>query len=186
MRLRRAVPAPAGIGLDRGVGAEHDDGRGWCRPQRGQGGLGERQRCDHVDLEDPAQGVEWVMGQSRQRRRAQRARVVHEHVEAAVPRQPPCRRGAPDRRRHPGRPARRAFRRLPRARLRRHGRPRRTSTLARRGPRAAPARTLGSASDQGIRHALMLVPRAWFRSRAAAGHQFRRRATSLGYAASHG
>ena len=33
--FRRAVPTPAGVGLDRGVGAEHDDGRGRCRRSAG-------------------------------------------------------------------------------------------------------------------------------------------------------
>ena len=92
--FRRAVPAPAGVGLDCGVGAEHHDGRARGGLQDGQGELGERQRREHVNLVDPSQSLERIVGQARQRRGPQRARVVHEQVQSPIQCRHHARRGA--------------------------------------------------------------------------------------------
>ena len=80
--LRGAVPAPSLVPLDRGVGGDVQDAAGAGREQR-ERLLDERERCDEIGAQDGLEvgGVE--TGERRHRRRAERARVVDEDVEAA-------------------------------------------------------------------------------------------------------
>ena len=79
--LRRAVRAPALVGLDRGVGGDRQDA--CAGPQLGPQRLEHAQLGDGVRAQDVLEVVEVDVGQRGQRRRPERARVEHEHVDAA-------------------------------------------------------------------------------------------------------
>ena len=81
--LRRAVAAPAGIGLDGGVRADVDDGAAGGG-ERLDDGLDQRQRRDHVGLVDLTQLIDPIVGQLRQRAGAERAGVVDQQVQPSA------------------------------------------------------------------------------------------------------
>jgi hypothetical protein len=80
--LRRAISAPALVGLDRGVGGDVDDPRavGHGRERK----LDQAQRCERVDLQDVLQDVERIGVERRLRARPEDARVVDEGVDSVA------------------------------------------------------------------------------------------------------
>jgi hypothetical protein len=78
-RLRRAVPAPGLVGLERGVGDDVDDPCPFGEPRQGK--LDESERRKHVGLVDAPQLVERVARQRRQRAQTENARVVDDQVD---------------------------------------------------------------------------------------------------------
>ena len=77
--LRRAVAAPALVGLDGGVGGDVEDHRALVHARERE--LGERERGDHVDGVDALELGERVGVQGRLRARAEEAGVVDEEVD---------------------------------------------------------------------------------------------------------
>jgi hypothetical protein len=77
--LRGAVAAPAGVGLDGGVGGEVEDPPALRQARKGE--LRERERRDHVDAVDVLEHLDGVVGERWLRARPEHARVVDEQVE---------------------------------------------------------------------------------------------------------
>ena len=81
-RLRRAVAAPALVGLDARIGGDVQHRGALGQPRQRE--LQQRERRDHVRLVDLAERVERVVGERGHRARPEQARVVHEQVDAVA------------------------------------------------------------------------------------------------------
>ena len=80
--LRRAVAAPALVGLDRGVGGDVDDPRAVGHGRERE--LDQAQRGERVDLQHVLEDVERIGVERRLRAGAEDARVVDERVDAVA------------------------------------------------------------------------------------------------------